>query len=214
MSFDAVAPGYRALETIAFGNALQRCRVACLGEIRSPQQALIVGEGNGRFLCELLKTHPSVQVDCVDSSERMLQLARKRVATELLDRTDQIRFLRRDITNWAPAENHYDLIVTHFLLDCFQETELPGVIKKLAFAAKPEGAWLLADFRLPAGGFARLRARTWLALMYRFFRLTTRIKANRLVDPTPFIQAGGFVLQRQHLLRGGILKSELWRRNP
>lgn len=213
MSFDAVAPWYRALETIAFGNALQRCRVACLGEITSPRHALIVGEGDGRFLCELLRAHPDVLVDCVDASERMLQLARKLVQNEMPDRTDQVRFLHRDITSWLPPENAYDLLVTYFVLDCFPAAELAGVIKKLATAAKSEAAWLLADFRLPDRGFARLHAQAWLAAMYQFFRLTARIPAAELIDPTPYIQAEDFSLAHQHLSRKGMLKSELWRRN-
>lgn len=211
MSFDAVAPWYRALETIAFGDALQRCRVASLGEIQSPRHALVVGEGNGRFLCELLRAHPGVQVDCADASERMLQLARRRVEMEQPDRSAQVRFLHRDITSWAPPENHYDLVVTHFLLDCFPEAELARVIKNLASAAKPGAVWLVADFRLPDRGVARLRARVWLAGMYQFFRLTARIKATELIDPTPYLQAKGFALAGQHLFRGGMLKSELWR---
>ena len=214
MSFDAVAPWYRALETIAFGNALQRCRVACLNEIESPRRALVVGEGNGRFLCELLRAHPGIQVDCADASERMLQLARRRVEMEQPDRSDQVRFLHRDVTSWSPPENHYDLVVTHFVLDCFPEGELAGVIKRLASAGTPEAVWLLADFRLPGQGFARLRARVWLAAMYQFFRLTAQIRATELIDPTPFMQANGFALTRQHLFRRGMLKSQLWRRNP
>lgn len=213
MSFDAVASWYLTLETVAFGDALQRCRVASLGEIQSPRHALIVGEGNGRFLCELLRAHPGVQVDCVDASERMLQLARKRVENELPDHTDQVRFLKREITNWAPPENEYDLVVTHFLLDCFRDEELAGVIRKLARAMKPGAAWLLADFCLPARGLARLRARAGMAMMYQFFRLTARIPATELIDPTPFMEAEGFTLVRQHLFRAGMLKSELWRRN-
>ncbi|HEX8489475.1 MAG TPA: class I SAM-dependent methyltransferase [Chthoniobacterales bacterium] len=213
MSFDAVAPWYRALETIAFGNALQQCRVACLGGIQAPRHALIVGEGNGRFLCELLRAHPRVQVDCVDSSERMLQLARKRVQSEMPDRTDQVRFLHRDITTWLPAENAYDLLVTHFLLDCFPVAELVGVIRKLALAATVDAAWLLADFRLPAQGFARLHAKVWLVAMYQFFRLTAGIKATELVDPTPHMQGEAFFLAHQHVSRNGMMKSVLWRRN-
>jgi ubiquinone/menaquinone biosynthesis C-methylase UbiE len=213
VSFDAVAPWYRALETIAFGNALQRCRTACLGETRSPRHALIVGEGDGRFLCELLRAHPDVQVDCVDASERMLQLARTRVANELPHRADQVRFLHRDITNWTPPGHQFDLIVTHFVLDCFPEAEMPGVINKVATAATADAAWLLADFRLPDRGFARLHTQGWLAAMYQFFRFTARIPAAELVDPTPYIQAEGFALAHQHLSRKGMLKSELWRRH-
>lgn len=213
MSFDAVAPWYRALETIAFGNALHRCRVACLDEIMSPRDALILGEGNGRFLCELLRAHPGVQVDCVDASERMLQLAHQRVENELPNRIEQVRFLRRDIRHWEPPKNHYDLVVTHFLLDCFLERELARVIKNVAFATKPDAGWLLADFRVPDRGFARLRARVWLEVMYQFFRLIAQIEARELIDPTPFLQAERFALARQHLFQQGMLKSELWRRN-
>lgn len=213
MSFDAVAPWYRALEAIAFGEALQRCRVACLNELGAPQRALIVGEGNGRFLCELLRSHPELDVACVDASERMLKLARKRIERQLPARANQVRFLRRDITSWEPPENHYDLVVTHFFLDCFPEAELAGVIKNLARSTKSNAAWLLADFRLPDRGFARLRGRLWLAVMYQFFRLTARIRASELIDPTPFLQSEEFALARQHLFRRGMLKSEVWRRN-
>jgi len=213
VSFDPIAPWYRALETIAFGEGLQRCRVACLGEIRSPRHALIVGEGNGRFLCELLRLHPEVEVECIDASARMLQLARQRLEKELPERADQVRFDQHDITAWAPPEAHYDLVVTHFILDCFPEAELAGVIGTLASAAKPDAAWLLADFRLPDRGFARLHAQAWLGAMYQFFRLTARIRATELIDPTPYLQAEGFALNRQHVFRAGMLKSELWRRN-
>jgi SAM-dependent methyltransferase len=198
------------METIAFGDALQRCRLACLAEIRSPHHALIVGEGNGRFLCELLRRYQDVQVDCVDASERMLLVARKRVQSEMPDRAGQVRFLHRDITSWMPPEDAYDLVATHFVLDCFPEAELAGVIKKLASAAKADAAWLLADFRLPARGFARLHAQAWLAAMYQFFRLTARIKAIELIDPTPYLHAEGFALARQYLSHHGMLKSELW----
>ena len=213
MSFDAVAPWYRALEMIAFGNALQRCRVACLREIRTPLRALIVGEGNGRFLCALLRARPGVQVDCVDSSERMLRLARERMGNEWPELRGQVRFLHKDITDWVPPGKTYGLVVTHFLLDCFPQAELARVVKNLAAAAKPNAEWLLADFRLPNLGFARLHAHAWLAAMYQFFRFAARIPARKLMDPTPLLEAEGFVLSHQHLFRGGMLKSELWRRN-
>ena len=142
-----------------FGGALQRCRLACLNEVRSPRRALVVGEGNGRFLCELLRTHPEIEVDCVDASERMLELAHKRIQLELPQSAARVRFLHHDIRSWVTAENQYDLVVTHFVLDCFPAAELAGIIKKLARGAKRSADWLLADFRIPAGGFTRLRAR-------------------------------------------------------
>ena len=212
MSFDAIAPWYRALEWITCGEQLQRCRVACLGEISAPRRALIVGEGNGRFLCELLRVHPAVAVDCLDASERMLQLARKRIEQTCPDGAARVRFLHDDISSWIPPEDRFDLIVTHFVLDCFRGPELVLVIKKLACAATPDATWLVADFCIPVGRFARARARAWLALMYGFFRATAGIQAARLVDPTPLIRAQGFALATQYQFKSAMLKSESWRR--
>lgn len=213
MSFDAVAPWYRALETVAFGNALQQARVAFLDEIGSPRRALIVGEGNGRFLTALLQRHPLIRIDCVDSSPQMLDLAQRRVLQNDPDAIQRVAFLRQDVVSWQPNDR-YDLIVTHFFLDCFTTRHVGLIVAKLAQAAASEAIWLLADFRLPEAGFARLHARAWLAVMYWFFRSVARIEARELVDPSPFLLAEGFTRQRQDLFRNGMLKSELWRNNP
>jgi ubiquinone/menaquinone biosynthesis C-methylase UbiE len=212
VSFDSIAPAYRTLETIAFGDALQRARVACLGEIGTPRRALIVGEGNGRFLCELLRRHSNIEVHCVDASQRMLDLARERIERRLPADAAHVRFLQHDITSWTPPEAPYDLIVTHFFLDCFSETRITDIVNRLSRAATPNATWLLADFCMPAGAFARIRAGLWLAAMYRFFRFTSGIEARALDDPSPFLRTAGFALVTQHLFRGGMVKSELWRR--
>jgi ubiquinone/menaquinone biosynthesis C-methylase UbiE len=213
VSFDTLAPWYRTLEWIAFGDDLQRCRAACLGEIAAPYRALLVGEGNGRFLCELLRLHPRVEIDCLDASRRMLQLTRERIDRELPGQVARVRFLQQDIMSWTAPEHQYDLLVTHFFLDCFAEPALTGVIKKLARLATDDANWLLADFCHPPNRMTRLRTRGWLAAMYFFFRVTARIEANELIDPTPFMRAEGFALTRQYLFRKGILKSEIWRRD-
>jgi ubiquinone/menaquinone biosynthesis C-methylase UbiE len=214
VSFDALAPWYRTLEWIAFGDDLQRCRVACLGEIASPRRTLIVGEANGRFLSELLRAHPGSEVDCIDASQRMLHVARKRIERELPDCAESVRFLHQDIKSWTAPERHYDLLVTPFVLDCFPESALTGIISKLGRAVTDDANWLLADFCVPPNGMAKLRARAWLAAMYLFFRVTARIDAHELVDPTALLRAEGFGLARQHLFRKGMLKSERWSRNP
>jgi ubiquinone/menaquinone biosynthesis C-methylase UbiE len=212
VSFDSIAPAYRTLETIAFGGNLQRARAACLGEIGTPRRALIVGEGNGRFLCELLRRYPSVDVDCVDASERMLESARRRIERELPARANQINFVPLDISAWSPPGHRFDLIVTHFFLDCFSESRIAEIVAKLSRAAEVNAIWLLADFCIPAGGAARLRTGLWLSTMYRFFRITAGIEATELADPSPFLRGAGFALASQHLFRSGMLKSELWRR--
>jgi hypothetical protein len=142
----------------------------------------------------------------------MLELARQNVLRTVPDELGRVTFLLDDVTSWTPNDR-YDLIVTHFFLDCFSTQRVGGIVAKLAQAAAPTAAWLLADFRIPKATFARWHARAWLAVMYRFFRGVAQIEARDLADPSPFLRAEGFILDRQLCFRFGMLKSELWRRS-
>jgi ubiquinone/menaquinone biosynthesis C-methylase UbiE len=192
-----------------FGKALQRARVCWIGELGHPQRALIVGEGNGRFLCELLRAHPELRIDCVDESARMNALAKERLSSQFPGA--HVRFVQQDVLEWTP-ENSYDVIVTHFVLDCFDAIELTRIVKKLAHAATPDVTWLLADFSIPSRQWARMHARIWLHVMYAFFRLVAGLRPRTLVDPTCDLLAQGFVCAGREVSRAGMLKSEMWRR--
>jgi ubiquinone/menaquinone biosynthesis C-methylase UbiE len=213
VSFDRVARHYYWLETFAFSNALQHARIFWLDKIPAPQRVLIIGEGNGRFLCELVNAHDRIDVDCVDASAQMLLLARRRLLQNHTETSEHVRFIREDINSWQPAVESYDLIVTHFFLDCFPRDEADYIVTKLSHAAARSAVWLLADFAIPETRYARWRARTWLYAMYLFFRSVAGIRAKCLVDPTPLLEANGFVCVGRELSSNGMVKSEYWRRS-
>jgi len=212
VSFDGIARCYRSLEKIAFGQGLQRCRVAFLDVIDPPRRALILGEGNGKFLCELLRVCPEVEVDCIDASAIMLRLARRRVRNKVPTGETRVRFLHQDILAWVAPSDHYDLLVTHFVLDCFRQQQLADIVAKLAHAATDPATWLIADFCIPTKGIPRMRARLLLAIMYRFFRATASIDATELIDPAPFIRAQSFALKRTMEFQRGALQSQCWQK--
>jgi len=209
VSFDLVAPYYSWLEKIAFGNALQRARTCWIDTIARPKRTLIMGEGDGRFLCELVRAFPKIDVDCIDASEAMLQLARARLRRLHPESFSRVHFICEDILKWSPRKS-YDLLVTHFFLDCFPGRELQTVIAKLAGAAKPGAVWLIADFTIPRKRFARAHARVWLRMMYTFFRVTARIAANDLVDPIPYLDGYGFIRASENLSRTRMLRSDVY----
>ena len=210
MTFDRVARSYRWLETIAFGRSLQRARVLWIGKIPSPKRALILGEGDGRFLCELLRVHPKIDIDCVDASARMSTLAQTRARQSHPESWQRIQFIHADILKWSPLKS-YDLIVTHFFLDCFPRDEVKAIVDKLAGAAAHDAVWLLADFTIPpAGIFSQMHAKLLLRMMYLFFRCAAGITANGLVDPSPYLEADNFVPMWHQSSRAAMLKSELW----
>lgn len=188
---------------------MQRARTCWIDTIARPKRTLILGEGDGRFLCELVRAYPKIDVDCIDASEAMLQLARARLRRTHPESFSRVHFIREDILKWSPRKS-YDLLVTHFFLDCFPGRELQAIIAKLASAAEPGAVWLIADFTIPRKKFARAHARLWLRMMYTFFRATAGIAANELVDPIPYLDGHKFIRASGNLSRGKMLRSDVY----
>jgi ubiquinone/menaquinone biosynthesis C-methylase UbiE len=156
-----------------------------------------------------VRAHPKIDVDCVDASETMLQLARARLRRTHPESVSHVHFICEDILKWSPQES-YDLLVTHFFLDCFPGRQLQAIIAKLARAAEPGGVWLIADFTLPRRSIARAHARLWLRMMYKFFQAIAGIAANELVDPTPYLDRHGFIRDSENVSRGEMLRSDVY----
>ncbi len=211
MSFDRVARIYHPGERLVFGRALQKCRTAFLADATRSRRALILGEGDGRFLAALLRVNPCVQIDCVDSSPSMVVTATARVAAAEKGWRDRVRFICADARDWLPPARSYDLLVTHFFLDCFDQSEAEKLVDKIGAAAGPGALWLIAEFSLPAGGLAHWRARAWVFTLYRFFRCITGITARRLPVLGQNLAANGFHLEAGCASLGGMVTSQRWR---
>jgi ubiquinone/menaquinone biosynthesis C-methylase UbiE len=212
VSFDRLAPHYRWMEFFSAGELLQRCRLAHLNRITGVQRALILGEGNGRFLVEFLARHPLAEVTCVDSSQSMLSQARERVRRRGFD-LSRIAFTHADALDWRPSSASFELVVTHFFLDCFPPDQLGRVVSRAAEALLPGGCWLLADFCEPPHGLPKWRARLMLALMYAFFRRATALAAKRLTPPDDYLQQGGLSLRDRRRFEFGLLHSDVWEKS-
>jgi ubiquinone/menaquinone biosynthesis C-methylase UbiE len=211
MSFDRLAPHYRWMELVLAGNKLQRCRTAFLDQAADPQRVLIMGEGNGRFLLECRRRLKRARITCVDSSRRMLDLAQVRLQRHRLS-VARIDFVHADALEWRPPPGTFDTIVTHFFLDCFRPDQLQPLVANLSRAAKPNAAWLLADFCMPASGFRRVRAGLIHKSMYLFFRVTCHLAARALSPPDSVLQEHGFTLQDRLTSEWGLLHSDRWER--
>ncbi len=211
MNCDRLARWYRVLEYAGFGRALQQRRTAFLDRMTTVRRVLVLGDGDGRFLAVFLRVNRHAEVDSVDSSAAMLALAHGR-----LDPADttRVRFHHTDARCWQPPPVSYDLIVTHFFLDCFTDAEVRPLVARLAAFAAPGARWIVSDFRQPARGFAAWHARAWIAGLYAFFRVTTGLRVRRLPDHTAALGAAGFRLESELLDRLDLLTAQLWRREP
>lgn len=211
-SYNNLVSWYAWLERLAFGNLLTRVRTNVLEDLlehlQTGQRVLILGEGDGRFLQDFShKSRLACQVDCVDKSQAMLARASSRLAENTsLD----VNFIHVDVTCGIASEGLYDAVVSLFFLDNFNAKTLEHLTCDISNRLRPGGRWYLADFRV---GTKRLNNQLWLWLMYRFFRLTTDIEANTLVDPTQWLEAHLSLTKRRTWQRG-FLVSETWQRSP
>jgi ubiquinone/menaquinone biosynthesis C-methylase UbiE len=212
MSFDSLAPHYRWMEWLLAGKKLQRCRTAFLPRVGQAQNILILGEGHGRFLEECRRVLAGARITCLDASGVMLAVARRRLQRLGLT-SEGVEFIHANALAWKPPRGTYDLIVTHFFLDCFRSDQLQEMVARLALAAKPRAAWLIADFAVPAEGPGRYRALVIHRLMYAFFRLATRIPARVLTPVDDFLRAHQFELGMRISSEWGLLQTDLWERD-
>jgi ubiquinone/menaquinone biosynthesis C-methylase UbiE len=153
---------------------------------------------------------PDAHFTVVDESAAMLAEARRRWAGT--GGKQGVVFEQADLRTWRSDGEHFDLVVTNFLLDCFAPEELSRVMVNLSACAAPQASWLVADFTVPPAGWRRLRARAVLALAYGFFRVATGIAADRITPPDEALRGAGFILQGRAHFNQGLLHADCWTR--
>lgn len=213
MSFDTLAPFYRGMEWLFAGRLLQAARMRFIAETGHCRKALVLGEGPGSFLVELLEINPHVEVVCVERSRGMIRQARKRLRSRGLN-PGRVQFIESDVWNWLESDHakDFDLIATHYFLDCFSENELGELIRLVGSAAAPGALWLVSDFNIPHRGLGRIRAKIIVLLLYLLFHLTTDLEAWSLVAPEAFLRAAGFSMEQNWTANFGLVHASLWRK--
>jgi len=201
MNCDLIAPHYWWIERLGMGRALERRRRWFLPQLENARRALVLGDGDGRFLRELLRRNSVVRADYVDLSRRMLELARQKAGAE------RVTYRQTDARTLDLPQDEYDLIATHFFFDCFGQDELEALIARVAAAAKPGAQWIVSEFRT-----ANIPARLLVRALYLFFGITTGLKTRKLTDHRPFLRSHGFQLIGASHSRGALVVSELWKR--
>ena len=208
MNFDLVAKPYEAMERITFGGALERCRTALLSELPAPARALLIGEGDGRFLQRFVHRFPQTHVDVVERSAAMIARAQSRN-----DFHQNVRFHCADVLS-TDLRGPYDLVVTHFVLDVFTAEEVTALAAKIRDAA-PNCTWSLSEFRIckkPAIARAASKACIWV--MYAFFRVAAGVRVMAVPEYRRVLQDQGFTRVDTRQAWRGFLSSELWTTSP
>ena len=141
-NFNPIARPYRWLEYLTLGPILQQTRLHHLPSLTQQNSALVIGDGDGRFLAQLLTQNPHIQAEAIDTSATMLHLLRQRCAPH----ANRLQTHQADALAFQPTKR-YDLVVTHFFLDCLTQTQLEALITQISPHLNTQSH--LAHLRLP-----------------------------------------------------------------
>lgn len=207
MNCDRIAPFYEGVEKAVFGGRLQRHRTIFLAAAEGKRHALVLGDGDGRFSAVLARTYPKLHIDCVEISAGMLAQARRRLACE-----SHVKLIQADAFEVRLPEAHYDVIFTHFFLDCFDTESVAALLRRFSLALASRAVWVVTDFREIKNGWRRAYTRAWLTVMYLFFRYTTGLKTQALPEYESELARAGFSRRKERVSMAGLIASEWWQR--
>jgi|HubBroStandDraft_6_1064221.scaffolds.fasta_scaffold153667_3 ubiquinone/menaquinone biosynthesis C-methylase UbiE len=208
MNADGIANSYCWLEYAAFGLALENARFDFLSHAGEARSVLILGEGDGRFLARLLEYNRQASVTVMETSARMIDLARRR-----LEDSDhpRVKFHQADAVTGVLPDGQFDLAVTHFFFDVLSSRDAEAMIGKVSAVLSPGAVWLVSEFQEPTATIRRPHARLWLHAMYGFFALATGLRVRKLPPYREMLERCGLAEIEHRESRFGLIRSQVWR---
>jgi ubiquinone/menaquinone biosynthesis C-methylase UbiE len=209
LNFDLLARPYRWLEYATFGRALERCRFHFLPALSSERHALVLGDGDGRFLARLLQANPRLKADVVDVSLAMLRVLNTRLTPQARRR---VTLHKADARGFVPPSTGYDLVVTHFFFDCLFQAELDAFVNRVKPCLTPGAYWVVSEFAKARGRAGSVLSWAVVSGLYQAFGLLTGLEVRSLPDHRATLESFGFKLQCEEQWLQGLLVSQLWQK--
>jgi hypothetical protein len=123
---------------------------------------------------------------------------------------ERVRFFTEDVQEFEPHPAGYDLIATHFFLDCFNDEELAEVMALIANWRKTDARWVVSEFCEGQAMICQLWTRALIRSLYAAFWFTTGLRVTRLPDHKAALTGQGFSLRFERSALRGLLHSSLW----
>lgn len=200
-NFNFIAPFYDQLAYLIYGDNLLEAKKAFFPLIPPDANVLLMGAGTGNILNDLFEKNPTVQIDFVEPSRAMIRIAQKRLLEKF---QRQVNFICGD-HHAIPAGKRYHVVTSFFVLDCFKQGEALEFGKAITSGLEQNGLWLFADFFYTKNKLQR--GLIWF--MYRFFRVTANISADKLPDYNALMERLNFKVTGEKILLKGLIRSQI-----
>ena len=195
--FDGLSPFYDLIASSFSFNTIWRSQAYFLSHLGNYSSVLILGGGTGRILQEMMKRSVSDNYVYVDCSAKMIKRSRRRVKDD-----PRVHFICGTEDDIPPGKN-FDLIVTPYVLDCFNEKQLGRVMKVLDARLSPGGKWFFTDF-VKKGIITRS--------LYLFFRATGAVEVKSLPDFEKQFELFGYRTEAEKYFLGRLLATRIYSR--
>lgn len=167
-NFTVGSDGYdeRIRKIIPRYDEMLEAMMACMRPLRGRKlRAIDVGCGTGAVSALLLRSHPDVELTCLDMTASMLDLAKERLKGH-----DNVRFVLADIFDFG-LDGPYDLVISSLALHhIVSDQDKKAVYRKIYRALAPGGWFLNADLVLGSSDdIQEVYMTRWKEFMYRHF---------------------------------------------
>lgn len=191
--FDRLAPIYDSLAQLIIGKGIRKSQLHFLDYLKEKNKLLILGGGTGWILPYIIDINPTLKIDYIELSPKMILKAEKSIR-----KNKNVRFIVGTEANII--HNDYDSVLTNFYLDLFKDSKLNDVVSKIKAAFLVNTVWITTDF---------VSEQSWhkvmLWIMYRFFNITTGLNTLSLPKwENSLIQANGKLVAMKKYSRGFI----------
>lgn len=201
--FDRIARVYDSLAFAVFGDTILQAQKVLMAHIPPRSRILFIGGGTGKILPHLLQQDPE-QIWYVEKSAKMLAKAKLKVPA-----IAPVQWILGDETHPAIQSQPFDVILTFFLLDLFEESSLKRLMENLTQNLRPEGKWLVADFNPEASS---LYSRLVYKSMYRFFQTISRVQASHLPDYPLIFNKLGYAIQERKVFYSDMIQALVYQK--
>ncbi|MDF2431824.1 MAG: hypothetical protein JWP44_1455, partial [Mucilaginibacter sp.] len=118
---------------------------------------------------------------------------------------NKVTFVNDAIENVSLTKN-FDVIITPFLFDSFNEQTVQKVFEYIHTSLKTGGIWLNADFQLTGKWWQK----SLLKLMLLFFKILCNIEASKLPDIEKRFQQHGYKVINQQTFFKNFISAKVY----
>lgn len=170
---------------------------------------MILGGGSGDVLEYLIKEGKAGRITFVEISGKMINKAKARISN--LKNPPPVYFIN-DSYITTPEEN-YDLVVTNFFMDLFDEREVNTIAEMIYSRLNKKGILLNTDFyNAGYSPFKTFIFKGILNILYCFFSFFCVLNTSYLPDIERVLRNKTFNLVQSKTYFFGFIRTELWRK--